>query len=392
MLNVRKKFPMLINNKKLIYFDNAALALKPKMVIKAGNDFYEKYSISSRTADSKLGVYTIHKIDETREHIAKLVDANSSEVIFSSGTTDSLNMIARMLTKIVDKGQILLSYFNHSSNIIPFIELFSQNKDIKINYFSDQKDLLSLIDKDTKIVALSQITNNFNVKYDLKTIYKKCKKYGTILINDAAQAIAHERVSLNSCDVIAFSANKLYGPTGMGALIIKNELKSRLEPVKWGGGQVHDIDYCSWTPNNSNAKFEPGTANLAGIFQFDAAIDFVNKIGYRKIKEYENALAEYLYDELSKLNDVEIRSSRGDTITLFNIKNIPTQDVASYLGNEKGIYVRAGKFCAQMLSKLPNFANSYIRVSLSIYNNKEDIDKLISALKEGGDFIEFLFK
>ena len=297
-----------------------------------------------------------------------------------------------MLTKIVDKGQILLSYFNHSSNIIPFIELFSQNKDIKINYFSDQKDLLSLIDKDTKIVALSQITNNFNVKYDLKTIYKKCKKYGTILINDAAQAIAHERVSLNNCDVIAFSANKLYGPTGIGALIIKNELKSRLEPVKWGGGQVHDIDYCSWTLNNSNAKFEPGTANLAGIFQFDAAIDFVNKIGYRKIKEYENALAEYLYDELSKLNDVEIRSSRGDTITLFNIKNISPQDVASYLGNEKGIYVRAGKFCAQMLSKLPNFANSYIRVSLSIYNNKEDIDKLISALKEGGDFIEFLFK
>ena len=108
MLNVRKKFPMLLNNPKLVYFDNAALALKPKMVIKAGNDFYEKYSISSRTADSKLGVYTIHKIDETREHIAKLVDANSSEVIFSSGTTDSLNIIARMLTKIVDKGQILL--------------------------------------------------------------------------------------------------------------------------------------------------------------------------------------------------------------------------------------------------------------------------------------------
>ena len=99
-----------------------------------------------------------------------------------------------------------------------------------------------------------------------------------------------------------------------------------------------------------------------------------------------------MYDELSKLNDVEIRSSRGDTITLFNIKNIPPQDVASYLGNEKSIYVRAGKFCAQMLSKLPNFANSYIRVSLSIYNNKEDINKLISALKEGGDFIEFLFK
>lgn len=175
-MNIRKFFPMLINNKKLIYFDNAALMLKPKSVIKEGNDFYTKYSISNRTADSTLGIKIANKILETRNKVAKFVDANENEVIFTSGTTESLNLAARMLLQIVKSGTILLSIYNHSSNIVPFLELFSKNKNIKIKYFDDQKSLINLIDENTKIISLSEITNNFQINYDLNEIYEICKK------------------------------------------------------------------------------------------------------------------------------------------------------------------------------------------------------------------------
>lgn len=388
-MNIRKFFPMLINNKKLIYFDNAALMLKPKSVIKEGNDFYTKYSISNRTADSTLGIKIANKILETRNKVAKFVDANENEVIFTSGTTESLNLAARMLLQIVKSGTILLSIYNHSSNIVPFLELFSKNKNIKIKYFDDQKSLINLIDENTKIISLSEITNNFQINYDLNEIYEICKKKNIILINDCAQAIAHKHVSLHNSDVLTFSANKLYGPTGLGALVIKNNLLNKLNPEKWGGGQVQNIDYDKWELKPTIAKYEPGTANLVAICQFGKSIDFVNKITYAKIQEIESNLSNYLYEKLSIISNIKIDSKKGSNIILFNIKNIPSQDVASYFGH-KNVYLRSGRFCAFLFSKHPNYQKTYIRISLSIYNTKKDIDKFIKLLNKGGNFLDFL--
>lgn len=188
----------------------------------------------------------------------------------------------------------------------------------------------------------------------MKKIHQKSKKYGAYLINDAAQAIAHEKVSLNDCDVIVFSSNKIYGPTGMGALVIEKDLLEKIVPQKWGGGQVQSIGSgCEWSAKNDIKKFEPGTPNFAGIFQFNAAIDFINSLGYELINKLETAVANYCYDELKTIDGIEIDSKRGDKIILFNIKNIPSQDIASYLGHNN-IYVRSGVFCAHKISWIKN--------------------------------------
>ncbi|WP_205852852.1 aminotransferase class V-fold PLP-dependent enzyme [Mycoplasma phocoeninasale] len=389
MINYKKLFPMFKNNPQMVYFDNSALTFKPKAVIKAGTDFYEKFSVSTRTADSNLGIKMSKEIFECRRLVANFVDALPNEVIFSSGTTESLNLAAAMIADIVDDGEIILSYYNHSSNIVPFLENF-KNKNITIKYCETSEEILNAINKKTKIVALSQSNNTFNVGYNLKEIYQACQKNNAILVNDAAQAIAHEKVSLKYSDVIAFSANKLFGPTGMGALVIKRDLLERLRPKKWGGGQVQDInDDFIWTSKTDISKFEPGTANFAGIFQFKEAIEFMNKLTYPKINQIESNLANYLYDQLLKVNNIKIASNRGDKIILFNIINIPSQDVASYLGHQD-IYVRSGVFCAHRFKVLAHHDPSYIRISISIYNSTEDVDKLILALNKVGDHLEFL--
>ncbi|AXE60882.1 nitrogen fixation protein NifS [[Mycoplasma] phocae] len=388
-MNYKKQFPMFKNNPNMVYFDNSALTFKPKSVIQAGLDFYEKFSVSTRTADSNLGIKMSKEIFECRKLIGDFVDAAPNEVIFSSGTTESLNLAAAMIANIVDDGEIILSYYNHSSNIVPFLENF-KNKNIKIKYCETSDEILKAINSKTKIVALSQSNNTFNVGYNLKAIYKACQKHHTILINDAAQAISHEKVSLKNSDIIAFSANKLFGPTGMGALVIKRDLLDKLQPKKWGGGQVQDInDDFIWTAKNDISKFEPGTANFAGIFQFKAAIEYMNKLTYSKINRIETDLANYLYEQLLKVKNIKIASNKGDRIVLFNIQNTPSQDVASYLGHQD-IYVRSGVFCAHRFKVLSHHDSSYVRVSISIYNDRDDIDKLVLALNKVGDHLEFL--
>lgn len=313
-MNYKDLFPMFKNNPDIVYFDNSALTFKPQTVINSGIDFYEKYSISTRTADSVLGIQTEEVMHETRKKIADLIDASADQTIFTSGTTDGLNLISLMLKDIIKDGEIIFSYFNHSSAIVPFIENL-KNNNITFKYAKDNEEVLDLINEKTRLIVLPQLTNNFNVFFDLKKIHQKSKKYGAYLINDAAQAIAHEKVSLNDCDVIVFSSNKIYGPTGMGALVIEKDLLEKIVPQKWGGGQVQSIGSgCEWSAKNDIKKFEPGTPNFAGIFQFNAAIDFINSLGYELINKLETAVANYCYDELKTIDGIEIDSKRGDKL------------------------------------------------------------------------------
>ncbi|WP_238523095.1 aminotransferase class V-fold PLP-dependent enzyme [Mycoplasma crocodyli] len=222
----------------------------------------------------------------------------------------------------------------------------------------------------------------------MEKIYKKAKKYNSILINDAAQAIAHEKVSFNSCDVIAFSANKFYGPTGLGVLGIKSELLRKVSPSKFGGGSVANINKDnSWTLKDTITIFEPGTPDLAGIYMFNESLNFFDSIGYKRTNAILDDLSIYLHNELSKLDNIDLYSKPGDKIALINVKNVNAQDVATYLG-DKNIYTIAGIFCAPYLRNIKS-DNSYLRISLAIYNNYDDIDKLVNELKNGGDFLEF---
>ncbi|WP_027334902.1 aminotransferase class V-fold PLP-dependent enzyme [Mycoplasmopsis felifaucium] len=382
MKNIREDFNIL---KNITYLDSAALVLKPNAAIEASNDFYLNNSISTRTSDSPIGVKISKVVDDVRSKIASLVDANPSEVIYTSGTTDSLNRIASMLKGFLKPGdEILLSPYNHSSNFAPWVEIANETG-AKVVV---DEDLINAINEKTKIVAYAQINNNFNIKFDEK-LYKTAKKYNTILINDAAQAISFEKVSLKNCDVIAFSANKMYGPTGLGALIIKEELLNKLTPSIFGGGAIANID------NNSNVilqcgikMFEPGTLNLAGIYMFNASLDYIAKnIHYNEVQKYLSNLSEYAYKKLSEVENITIYSNQTDHIILFNIGQYNSQDIAHYLG-QNDVYVRSGVFCAQYLKNI-KLNSSYVRVSLAPYNNKSDIDKLVDLLKKGGSFLVF---
>ncbi|MCU4117307.1 aminotransferase class V-fold PLP-dependent enzyme [Mycoplasma zalophi] len=385
-MNYKNRFPMLVNNPDLVYFDNGALALKPDLVCEAGNDFYTKYSISTRTKDSKLGLKTSAFITQTRQKLASLVDADEENVIFTSGSTESLNQIAMMVADIVKDGdEILFSLFNHASNVLPFF-YYLQNKNVTYKYFSDQTELLNMINPKTKIICLSQITNNFNVKYDLDEIYKLCKENEVFLINDAAQAIAYKKVTIANCDAIIMSANKFYGPTGLGSMIFSKRLYNKLRPKKFGGGASK---YLNYTDVLSPLAFEAGTQNFAGIFQLNSALDFVNEIGLENINKKVTKISYYLHNKLKELDNIVLYSKPGDVICLFNVKNVASQDVASYLGNNS-IYVRSGTFCAWFMENISEVKGTYVRVSLGFYNDESDVNKLIDKLKTGGDFLDYL--
>ncbi|MHA3839524.1 aminotransferase class V-fold PLP-dependent enzyme [Mycoplasma sp. HF14] len=380
--DIRKQFPIL---NKITYFDSAALVLKPKEASDAIYDYYCNKSISSRTADTPLGNEVNSTINRVRNKVANLLEAQDNEIIFTSGTTESINLFVNMFASLLEEGdEVLLSAYNHSSNLIPWIEAAKKsNAKIKIS-----QNILQDINSKTKVVALSHETNNFNQNFNVKAIADKAHEVGAILFDDAAQAIAHQQVSLKEVDAIAFSTNKFYGPTGMGILAIRSNILSQLRPVKFGGGSVNAIDKnACWNPKQSIAVFEPGTPDIAGFFMFDKSLDFFQSVGYKQTQEILKELSKYLHDQLAQLPNVEVFTHAGDYIALINVKNINAQDVATYLGS-KNIYTIAGIFCAPYLRNIQE-TYSFLRISLGIYNNKEDIDKLIDALKNGGDFYAF---
>ncbi len=380
---LRKMFPMIQTN--IVYLDSGALVQKPKQVINAIIDFYTRYSISNRTSDSDLGILINKKIEDTRKLVAKLLNCNPEEIMFNSGTTEGLNYSAQLLKQLLKKDdEIIVPKLNHSSHMIPWIEVAKEKK-AKI-IFSD--DILSDINKKTKIIAYTQTYNSFNEKIDIKKLWRKAKECGSIIVNDAAQAISHEKVNSDFSDIIAFSSNKFFGPTGLGVLYVSQTILSKVKVAKFGGGA---LDYVTksgnWKPKDSISKHEPGTLNIAGIFGLYEAINFWNSLDKKWVKNYIEKLSDYAYEKLSSLDNVKVVSVKGDPIILFKVDNISSQDVASYLGHKR-IYVRAGNFCAQYLKNI--YTNSFVRVSLHLYNNVFDIDKLFKALKEGGDFLDFI--
>ncbi|MBG0730932.1 aminotransferase class V-fold PLP-dependent enzyme [Mycoplasma sp. 'Moose RK'] len=381
MTNYKRFFPF---SNKIIYLDSAAMMQKPNLVIKEIVDFYQNFAVSTHSQNSKISFENKEKITKIRQKIAKLIDAEANEVIFSSGTTESINLFANMVKKFIKKGdEILLSPLNHSSNLIVWIKIAKENS-AKIVYSTS---IIDKISKKTKIIAFSQTNNSLLVELDLHQIWKEAVKYGIFVVNDATQAINFQKVSINFAHAIAFSGNKFYGPTGIGVLAVKKSLLDKLEPVKFGGGTVAKVNNLEIIYHEGVRKFEAGTQNFAAIWGLNAAIDFVEKITFVKIAKRLEKLSKYLYEKLEKIEGIKIYSKKGDHIFLFNIKGFHSQDVASYLGNNN-IYVRSGNFCVPLLKQvLKN--SSFIRVSLAFYNDFVDIDTLIYHL-EKKDFLNFV--
>lgn len=381
----RKDFELL---KEYTYLDTGAAALKPQKVIDATIDFYQNYPVNPHSPDSPVGVKITQIVKETRALIAKLVDAKSDEVIFTSGSTDSLNRVALMLKAILKPNdEVLISPTNHSSAIVPFLEVALEKK---AKVVVANENILEQINPNTKLVIVAQQSNVANlIPIDMPKIYAKAQKNQAFVINDAAQAIVHGKVTLKNADVLNFSSNKLYGPTGSGALIIKESLLKLLKPATFGGGAVSVIENdFSWKGKGGIGDFEAGTLNTAGIVGLKAAIEYFLDQDLPQLFAKEKKLALYAYDQLSKVKDITIYSQRGDTNLLFNIASHNAQDIVSFLGHKK-IILRAGSHCAHLFPTMIKQKSS-VRMSIGGYNIIEDIDKLILALKNGGDFIEFI--
>lgn len=367
--------------KDTIYLDTAAGALKPKCVVDAISEFYLQYPINPHAIDSKKGVIVHKKIIEARQIVADLIHAKPEEVIFTTGATDSLNKISRMLDPFVKEGdEILLSNDNHSSNVLVWIEL-AKRTGAKIKYTNN---LLEDINKNTKVVAYAQMNNTFKSKNTLpKQLFEKTREVGAFLINDAPQAVLHEKVEIKYADAIGISSNKLYGPTGSGALIVKKELLDKLSPVQFGGGIFSSYSDTDWVPKESVAQFEAGTVNTAGIIGMAAGIKFFNE---HKDKHDDRELVEYAYNEISKIDKAIMLSEPTDAIVIFNMKGHSPQDVVSYLGN-RDIIIRGGRMCARKAFETRGQTDA-IRVTFGFYNDKSDIDALVDTIKKGGDFID----
>lgn len=402
---IREDFPVLENkkklNKKFIYLDNAATSLKPKCVIDAISYYYEFDCANSHRGDYDTAYQVDRKVSECREHVARFINSNPNEIVFTSGTSMSMNLVAfgygfKFLTK---DDEILLTEAEHASNVLPWFKV-SELTGAKIKYIPldrdglcSPKNLEKVITKNTKIVSIAQISNVLGYKINIKEMAKITHKYGAILVCDAAQSAPHIKIDVKEleCDFLCFSAHKMCGPTGIGILYGKFDLLKKMDPFMTGGGDNARFDMCGNVAYlEPPAKFEAGTMNLSGIYGLDMALTYLENIGLDNISAYCSNLREYAIKKLKTLENVILYNENATSgIITLNVKGVFAQDESSYL-NSKGICVRSGEHCAKLLrERLKVFGT--IRVSLYFYNTREEVDYLVECLKNGGNYLDAYF-
>lgn len=386
----REDFPML--NGDIIYLDNGATSLKPKCVIDKTLEYYEKYSANAHRGDYDISFKVDVEYENAREEVKNFINAKSKEeIVFTSGTTDSLNMIATgFFGNLLEPGdEILITTSEHASNVMPWFRLCKDNGAI-VNFIPLDDSLHVTIDNvkksitpNTKVIALAGITNVVGDIRPIKEITKLAHEHDIFVVVDGAQSVPHIKTDVQDLDIdfLAFSGHKMLGPTGVGVLYGKKELLEELEPVNLGGGMNESFDtvdtmYYKELPT----RLEAGTPNIAGVIGLGEAIRYINKIGIEKIHERELHLRDYLIEKLMPLNHIDIINLEADSgIVAFNVNGIFSQDVAYFL-NKYNICVRAGNHCAKILKNATGVTNS-LRVSLYFYNTEKEIDELVELLK-----------
>ena len=405
---IRKQFPMLDGSKTmqgypLVFLDNASTTFKPYCVIKAIEEYYSDYTANHHRGDYDLCYKVDVKVQEVRQKIANFINSDVNEVVFTSGDTESLNLIAYgyALTYLKKDDVILLSLEEHASNALPwyriceltgakveFIEL--DDKKITVNKVKEAFNKF----KNIKIVSFAHVGNVLGYEIDAKNIAKVVHEHNAIFVLDGAQSVPHIKVDFKDLDAdfITFSAHKMCGPTGIGALIGKFDLLQKMSLFKSGGGMnVKFTKNMEVIPLDAPYKFEAGTLNIAGIVGFGAAIDFINSIGLDAIKEHELELAKYALAKLENCKDIVIYNKDSNSgIIAFNRAGVFAQDEATLL-NSKGIAVRSGQHCAKMIDEVIDTVAT-VRASFYLYTSKEDVDIFVDNLIKGGDILDAYFK
>ena len=393
--NIRKDFPILtrkVNGKPLVYFDNAATSQTPQQVIDVIVDYYTNYNANIHRGVHTLSQEATNLYEQARQKIQTHFNAKfPHEIIFTSGTTHSINLVANGFSALLKKGdEIIVSTLEHHSNIVPWQMLCERTgallKVIPINPEGELEieAYNKLLSTNTKLVFVNHISNALGTINPIKTIIEKAHKIGAAVLIDGAQSCAHLKpdVQALNADFYVASAHKMCGPTGVGILYGKEKWLNKLPPYQGGGEMIAEVTFKKTTYAGLPHKFEAGTPNICGGIAFGAAIDYMNTIGFNAIASYENSLLEYATKKLLDIEGLEIygTSKQKTSVISFNLKNIHPYDVGTIL-DKLGIAVRTGHHCTQPIMdyfKIPGT----VRASFAFYNTKAEIDLLIKGINK----------
>ena len=391
--NIRKDFPILskkINNKPIIYFDNAATSQTPTSVINSISNYYNNYNANIHRGVHSLSEEATQDFESARIKIKEHFNASDTkEIIFTSGTTHSINIVANGYTDILKSGdEIIVSGLEHHSNIVPWQMMTKKNNaklkviPLKDNGELDLKVFENLISDKTKLVFVNHVSNALGLINPIEKIIEISHTNGAVVLIDGAQSSAHFDIDLQKLDVDFFtaSAHKLCGPTGIGFLYGKKKLLELIPPYMGGGEMISDVTFEKTTYADLPHKFEAGTPNIAGAIAFGYALDYLNNIGLDNIKKYEDYLLKYATEKLKKINGIIIYGdiSNKTSVISFNIEGLHAYDIGSIL-DKFGIAVRTGQHCAQPIMDHFKISGT-VRASFSFINTIEEIDELIKAI------------
>ncbi|MDO8642606.1 MAG: cysteine desulfurase [Candidatus Woesearchaeota archaeon] len=395
---LRKDFPLLrtkMNDKKLVYLDNAATTQKPKQVIQAIKEFYEKDN-----ANIHRGIYTLseqatQRYEDAKKTVAGFINARPDEIICTRSTTESLNLLAFTLPELFtgkdERTEIVLTEMEHHANLVPWQQVAKRKGwtlkfiRMKEDFTLDYEDAKKKISEKTAIVSVGHVSNALGTINDVETICRIAHEKGALFIVDAAQSAPHMPIDAKKigCDFLAFSGHKMCGPTGIGVLFGRKELLEKMPPFNTGGDMIRKVTYENAEWNDVPMKFEAGTPNIAGAIGLAAAIEYLKKIGMENIEAHEKELLKYTLEKIKKVENITIYNAgieNSSGILSFNFKNIHAHDVAAVLSDE-GICIRGGHHCAMPLMNKLGIAGT-ARASFYLYNTTKDIDRFINALKK----------
>lgn len=394
--NIKNDFPIFtkakLKDKSWVYLDSAATTQKPKQVISAVTDWYEQYNANIHRGVYELSEKATQKYEESRQKVADFIGSDSArQIIFTRGTTEGINLVAQAWGRenLKPGDTIMLTEMEHHANIVPWQQL-AKEKGLKIRYWPIDKDgklILSNLEeefKDVKLVSLVYVSNVLGTINPVSEIINQAHKRDIPVLLDAAQAVGHLPVDVDKLDVdwLAFSGHKMLGPTGIGVLYVKQDRFKEMGVYQTGGDMIKHVTYEDSTFASPPTKYEAGTQNMAGAIGLAAAVDYLNKLDMDKVVRHDKMMVAYAFGEMQKIPEVIIYGPKDDRagVITFTVKGIHAHDLAT-LFDEQSICIRAGHHCAQPLhDKLGISASA--RVSFYIYNDKQEVDYFIKALRE----------
>ena len=388
-MDIKSRFPIFKKYPDLAYLDNAATTLKPEVVLEKMEQYYREYSANIHRGIYGISEKATEEYEEARLKVAKFIKAAPSEIIFTTGATAGLNLVASGWARAyLEKGdEILVTEMEHHSNLVPWQNLAEEKelilKFIPVNVgFLDLSKLEKLVGDRTRLLAITQVSNVLGTVNPIEEIIKRVHKINSkvVVVVDGAQAVAHGPVDMKEmgADFYAFSGHKMYGPTGIGVLWGKKERLEEMKPVNFGGGMINEVTMQNYTLAEIPFRFEGGTPPIGEAIGLGAAVDFIEKLGWDFIRKQEKEIFDYLVESMPK--DVGSSSYSQGTIMLLAVNYVHPHDLAQIL-DSVGVCVRAGHHCAQPLHKKLGLVAS-TRISLAVYNDRSDIDKLIEGVKK----------